>query len=270
MGSEDDDGSTVLACVVELEDVCRDLAAAEDGVELVVEDAGDTMDALVAGGSGYDGWVTLAPWSEVVGFEEPADAPGAPSPPVASTEMLLAVPNGAAPCGDQPVGWRCLGDQPGRVGLPPRTTALGLLLVGNAASGYFGRADIATNDFETDPGFDDWLDNLTSDSSADPLSELLRAFPPTRVFESVGTTRASFDRQVPPSRASDQIDVVEPDPLARAEVVVVPIAGGDDERVAELAGSPALADSLTELGWGEPPDDTGLPNAGVLYDLLTR
>jgi hypothetical protein len=64
--------------------------------------------------------------------------------------------------------------------------------------------------------------------------------------------------------------VVEPDPLARAEVVVVPIAGGDDERVAELAGSPALADSLTELGWDEPSDDTGLPNAGVLYELLTR
>ena len=168
--------------------------------------------------------------------------------------------------------WRCLGDNQANVGLPERTTGLGLLLVGNAASGYFGRTDFATNDFTAE--FDDWLDNVTANSGpGDPLEELLVAFPPTRVFDAVGTTRARYDQDVPGSRAADQLPLVEPNPLARAGVVVVPVSGtGNEERVAELAAADEpLEFVLTEDGWsGGGSDDLGLPSAGVLYALLSR
>jgi hypothetical protein len=267
------DDTVVLACVSELEEACRAMASDEEAVDVVVEDAGDTMDKLVAGDSGYDGWVTLAPWPEIVAFDRPQDALGSPSAPAASAELVLAVPDTATPCGDLPVTWRCLGDNAANVGLPPRTSATGLLLVGNAATGYFGRSDIATNDFEGDPAFDDWLDAITAnDRSADPLSELLRAFPPTRTFDTVGTTIADYEREVPGSRADGRLPLVEPEPLATANVVVVPVVGSDGEdEVASLAASSAMAEALSDAGWLVGGDDaTGLPPSGVLYDLLTR
>jgi hypothetical protein len=264
-GGNGDGGEFVVACVSELEDACRAMAA-EEGVEVVVEDAGDTMDKLVAGDAGYDGWITLAPWAEIVEFARPEDALGTPSQPTASTELVLAVPDTSDVCDPDPT-WLCLGDTAADVGLPPRTTAIGLLLVGNAATGYFGTSDIATNDFT--PEFDDWLGNLTAnDGSSDPLRELLRAFPPTLVFDAVGTTGAQYEQEVPGSRAADRLPAVDPDPLATANVVVVPVDGGD---VADLASSAALIDALTESGWSQGgPDATGLPSSGVLYDLLTR
>jgi hypothetical protein len=259
-GNRDDDG-VVVACVSELEAACRAM-----GVEVVVEAAGDTMDKLVAGNSGYDGWVTVSPWDEIVGFDQPEDALGSPSAPVASTEIVLAVPDTADVCDPEPT-WLCLGDKAARVGLPPRTSALGLLMVGNAATGYFGRSNIATNDFT--PEFEDWLDNITAnDGSPDPLRGLLRAFPPTRTFDAVGTTQGEWDQAVPGSRADGRLPAFDPEPLATANVVVVPVDGGD---VAGLADSRALVESLTESGWTEGgPDTTGLPPSGVLYDLLTR
>lgn len=271
-GGGGDDDATVVACLTELEDACRDLAADADGIEVVVEDAGDTMAKLTAGDSGYDGWITFEPWPEVVAIDEPEDALGAPSGPVASTELVLVVPDTADPCpGADPVTWRCLGDTGAKVGLPPRTTGVGLLLVGNAASGYFGRTDFATNDF--DPAFDQWLDVVTGNPGrGDPFDELLLAFPPTLVFDAVGTTSARFDDEVPGSRADGRLEPVEPDPLAEATVVVVSVAGsGNEERVAELADDPALVDALAASGWSDGgPDDTGLPSAGVLYALLNR
>jgi hypothetical protein len=264
-GGNGGDASVVLACVSELEAACR---ALEDrgGVEVVVEDAGATMDKLVAGESGYDGWVTLAPWPEVVAFDNPEDALGTPSPPVASAELVLAVPDTSDVCDPEPT-WRCLGDTAAAVGLPPQTTATGLLLVGNAVTGYFGRSDIATNDFT--PEFDEWLDRITAnDGSPDPLRELLRAFPPTLVFDAVGTTSAQYGQEVPGSRAEGRVPAVEPDPLAVATVVVVPIEGGD---VDDVASEDAFVEALTESGWtAGGPDTTGLPSAGVLYDLLSR
>jgi hypothetical protein len=265
-GGNGDGGDVVVACVSELEDACRAMAA-EEGVAVVVEDAGDTMDKLVAGDSGYDGWITLDPWPEIVGFDRPEDALGPPSEPVASAELLLAVPDTASPCDDQPVTWKCLGERGADVGLPPRTSATGLLLVGNAATGYFGTSEIATNDF--DPAFEDWLDTITAnDGSSDPLRELLRAFPPALVFDTVGTTEAQYDAEVTGTRADGHLPAVEPEPLATANVVVVPVNGG---AVADVAGSPEFLDALADSGWlVAGADPTGLPSAGVLYDLLTR
>jgi hypothetical protein len=266
-------GDVVLACVTELEDACRALAADDEAVSIVVEDAEATLQALTAGDTDYDGWLTLDPWPAIVGEGRPAQVVGDPTEPVASTEMVIAVPDGADPCPGIQIEWKCLGDRGARVGLPPRSTALGLLLVGNAASGYFGSVDIATNDMDADPAFDDWLARITANSrSDDPLAELLRVFPPTLLFDAVGTTNGRFDTEVSGSRADGRIGALEPDPLARANVVLAPVQGADDaERITDLAGNEALRDALAEAGWetgGDQPPN--LPSAGVLYQLRTR
>jgi hypothetical protein len=246
------DGGVTLACVTELEEACEALADAEDDVEVVVEDAGTTLEKLTAGDSGYDGWLTFDPWPAVVAAGRPAQSLGDQGDGLAAAELLIAVPDNADPCGG-PVTWRCLGD-----------TAVN--------GGYFGRTDVFTNDFE-EPGFDSWYNNLTAaDDRDDPLGALLLVYPPTRLYDAVGTDRAQFDASVPGSRADGRLDVAEPDPLAAAVVVMAPVAGADGgERIAELAGNDALAEGLADLGWdvGSSPS-ANLPDPGVLYALLTR
>jgi hypothetical protein len=271
-GGDGGDGGVTLACVTELEEACAALADAEDDVEVVVEDAGTTLEKLTAGDSGYNGWLTFDPWPAVVAAGRPAQSLGDPGAGLAAAELLIAVPDNADPCGG-PVTWRCLGENAAvNVGLPPPESALGLLLLGNAVSGYFGRTDVFTNDFE-EPGFDSWYDNLTAaDDRDDPLGALLLVYPPTRLYDAVGTDRAQFDASVPGSRADGRLDVAEPDPLASAVVVMAPVAGaGGGDRIAELAGSDALAEALADLGWdvGSSPS-ANLPDPGVLYALLTR
>jgi hypothetical protein len=248
--------------------------ADDDGaVSIVVEDAEVTLDALTAGGTDYDGWLTFDPWPAVVGEGRPAQSLGDSSETLASTELIIAVPDGGDPCPGTQVEWRCLGERGANVGLPPRATALGLLLVGNAASGYFGTVDIATNDFDADPAFDDWLAQITAnDRSDDPLTALLRGYPPKLLFDAVGATSAEFDTEVTGSRADGLIGPIEPDPLARANVVLAPVRGADDaERVADLTGNEALLAALADAGWGDDGDEpANLPSAGVLYQLRER
>lgn len=266
-GGGDNDDVVTLVCVSELEDACRAAAGDDDSIAVVVEDAGTTLEKLTAGDTDYDGWLTLDPWPEVVAVGQPVQALGAPSEPLASTELLIAVPGTAQPCAGE-VDWRCLGESDADVGLPPRTGALGLLLLGNAVSGYFGRVEVATNDF--DAAFDAWFESITSNSGeADPLSELLLFFPPTLRFQAVGTSRAEFDEEVPDDVP---LDPVVPDPTARANVVFAPVAGADGaERAAELAGADSVRDALTDAGWdGGDEGPANLPSAGLLYALLTR
>jgi hypothetical protein len=265
-------GDVTLACITELEAACAALAEAEGDLEVVVEDAGTTLEKLTAGDSGYDGWLTFDPWPAVVAAGRPAQPLGESPDPLAGADLLLAVPDNADPCAGVPVTWRCLGDSAADVGLPPAESALGLLLRGNAVSGYFGTTEVFTNDFE-EPGFDGWYDDLTAaEGGEDPLGDLLRVFPPTPLFDAVGTDRAQYDATVPGSRADGRLDVAEPDPLAAAVVVMAPVAGADGgDRVVDLAGHDALAEALADSGWdvgGSP--SANLPDPGVLYALLTR
>ncbi len=270
-GVSGDGGPVTVACIVELRDPCRALAASDADVDVVVEAAGTTLDKLTAGATGYDGWVTLDPWPSVAGEDRPAQALGEPTEPIASTELVIVSPDTAEPCAGD-VTWRCLGDAGANVGLPDRTGALGLLLVANAASDYFDKVDdLATNDFNEDPQFDGWLDRLTADTTSDPLGDLLLAFPPTLVFDAVGTSRAQVAADVG-SRVVDRLVVVAPDPAGRAHVVIAPVRGADGaEAVTELADDAGFLDALTDAGWERgATGSTNLPRAGVLYVLLTR
>jgi hypothetical protein len=186
-----------------------------------------------------------------------------------------------AHCGGT-IDWKCLGDaidvdwasiggQPewGRVkvGVPSAKTASGLLLIGNAASGYFGKADIATNDFDSDDLFGPWFSKLKrSQQSSDPFVPFIQQFPAS--FSAVGGIGAKVDAGI----GAKAVTVISPSPQAAAVVVVVAVNPKADGRVRGLARSGAFRDELKAEGWAvdQVPDSSGLPDPGVLLALSTR
>jgi hypothetical protein len=263
----------VLACVPELADACNKLAS--DKVEIRVEDAATTVESH----DDVDGWVTLDPWPAIAGLTQtPARLASSPLVIAAVAERAAVL---EAHCGGT-IDWHCLGDAIGsdwpsiggqpewgkvKVGLPSMRTASGLLLAGNAASGYFGRSDIATNDFNADDGFGPWFAKVKrAQQSSDPFPQFIQQFP--ALFSAVGTTEAEEQAGV----GTRPVEVIKPDPQASAVAVVVPVNPSADGRVRNLAKSSALRDELRAEGWtvDNVPDSTGLPDPGVLTALRTR
>ena len=76
-------------------------------------------------------------------------------------------------------------------------------------------------------------------------------------FSAVGALGLDADR----STTARPVRVVDPNPPATAVVVIVDVNG----RVSSIRD--ALGSRLREDGWGQPPDDAGLPNSGVLLAL---
>jgi hypothetical protein len=310
---DDDDGDsaggssagsdTTLVCPTELADAC---AALEDDVTVRVEPASDTVERLTtaadADEADVDVWLAPAPWAELVAdARERAGAPalvGEPSGVIGRSPVVLvmwddrAAALEAGACGGS-VEWRCLGDAadrpwdtvggesawgPVNVGLTDPATAAGLVVLGGAASGYFGTADYAANDI--DGGFSGWLGALAAQadaSTADVVNEMLTRGPGQ--FSAVAALEAdALD-------AADRggVRVIYPAPVATADLVAIPI--GDAEGAAgDIAGNDDLRRVLGEAGWrvdGEPlaagvdggldmPDDDSLPGGGVLGALLAR
>jgi hypothetical protein len=283
-GSSSSGGRATIACVTELEAACR---AALDGTEvsLRVEDAGRTASALAAGSADIDGWVTFAPWPEVANAKATTTVMEQGTP-MASTALSIAVVGErtaalTTACGGT-AGWRCLGDLAGtawsqvsggrpewgpiRVGLPPPTEGLGLLLYGNAVSGFFGSAAIATNDFGADDAFRPWQNRIRSSFSSGAFAAFIQQFP--AALSAVGVTDAALTTGSGTRR--DQITVLTPTPPANANVVVAATSatrrGG---RVRDVAQSRRLSTALNAAGYGpaRPVEESGLPPAGVLLAL---
>lgn len=280
-------GPLTVVCVTELRAACDALASSHPELHTRVEDASVTALALAKGHDVIDGWLTLDPWPDIANglLSEPvitAESALASSPLViAMVKERAAVLAPACPGGT--IGWKCLGDNVGRrwteltggvqawgnitVGLPPAGSAAGVLLFGNAVSGYFGRADIATNDFENDDAFAAWRAKVAGTfSESDPFLPFVQQLPAK--YAAVGVTQA--EEQAGVGARADQITIVQPTPAATAIVVLAPIgSGARATQVEKLAAAPALLDALKQAGWavGQAPPQTGLPAPGVLLAL---
>ncbi|MEY2434798.1 MAG: hypothetical protein QOC92_4523 [Acidimicrobiaceae bacterium] len=262
-------GPVKIACITELEAQCRALSS----VSLRVEDAAVTAKAIATGTADIDGWITIEPWPAIVNQLAQTKQVGA-STPIARTELVIAMVKEradvlAAKCGGS-IGWRCLGDAIGKqwtelggmpewgavkAGLPPASTASGLVLLGNAASGYFGRTDFATNDFDGDFGI--WRSKVTATAAS--FDDFILKFP--AAFSAVGATRAV----VTTSSGTRAVATITPAPAASAVIVLAPVNGG---RIGSVAKD-VLARALNSVGWSTDnlSAPSGLPNAGVLLAL---
>jgi hypothetical protein len=279
-------GPITIACVTELAYACDAIKQEHPGIRTRVEDAASTAQALAERTAGVDGWLTLEPWPDIVN-DLAQNSIFQSETSIASSPLVIAMVRQranvlASNCPDGVVGWKCLGDRVGKpwtdltggvpawgnvtVGNPPLTSATGLLLFGNAATGYFGRTDIATNDFD-DPSFMAWRAKMkTTFMSADPFQEFVTQLPAK--FSAVGVTSAEEKANV--GSKADQVMVINPNPQASAVVTLAPVGSGSRaDQVSRLANSTSLHDTLKFEGWnvGDIPKDTGLPDHGVLLAL---
>jgi hypothetical protein len=290
-------------CAAELADACAEL---EDDVNVRVEAASVTAERLAtaadADGAAVDVWLAPAPWADlVVDARERAAAPdlvGEPSAVIGRSPVVLVLWNDRAAaleagvCG-VPVEWRCLGDAADRpwdtvggesawgrvnVGLTDPDAATGLVVLGGAASGYFGSADYAANDLDGE--FSGWLGALAAQAdpaATDVVNEMLTRGPGQ--FSAVGALEAdALD-----AAGRDDVRVIYPAPVATADLVAIPI-GGAEGAASDIVRNDDLRRVLSEDGWrvdGEPlaagvdggldlPADDALPEGGVLGALLAR
>jgi hypothetical protein len=278
-------GPLTIVCVTELSAACDAIAAEHPDVETRVEEASTTAEALAKDRNGIDGWLTLDPWPDIANGLV-TDPVFATSTSIASSPLVIAMVKErevvlAPNCPGGVVGWRCLGDNVGRpwtdltggvkawgnitVGNPPLTSATGLLLYGNAVTGYFGRTDIATNDF--DDAFNAWRAKVkTTFMEADPFLMFVTQLPAK--FAAVGVTLAEEQTNV--GAQAEKVTVIDPTPQATAIVVLAPVgSGARAERVEQLARGERLGQTLQLQGWsvGQVPAQSGLPSPGVLLAL---
>ncbi len=187
--NSDTSAAATVVCVTELDAVCRALDQRHTDLTVRIEDEATTQQTLVSASFDpsnppFDAWVTLQPFPEMVAEQRSRAllpvALGDTSQPLARSPLVIAAWNDrraaletACPGG---ITWKCIGDQAGRpwadVGgsaawgsvkpshSVPDVTASGLLVLAQASGSYFGRSDFARNDFDGDPGFGQWFEQL--------------------------------------------------------------------------------------------------------------
>jgi hypothetical protein len=165
----------------------------------------------------------------------------------------------------------------------PATTGVGLAVIGQEATSYFGRADLTLDDY-SDDAFLEWFGRLeNSVRGIDAFEQMLVGGP--AAYDMVGTTEAdaapALARATPDLRA--KVDLLYPAPVATADVVYTPAVGADgaDPLRDLLTGDDGRA-ALARSGWrveGAPrapgvpstpplPPRDHLPDAGSLEALL--
>ena len=274
---DEDDGGTnpegrptiEVACAEEVRDACENLGFGAR-YDIVVEDAALTATGLsVPAGPTVDIWVVPAPWPGIVddnrvraGHEPLFD--DATVEHVGRSRLGILGPEDLDGC-----DWRCIGDRVGagdlRVGGRAAGTALGTLHLGALATGWFGTADFATNDF--DGAFTTWLSSAVDAVATDaqPATRLLQS----RAFFDAALT---FEAEAAPALAAASEDrsaglaLLYPAPVASLDVVVVDVDGALDDAADDLPSS--IAAALADRGWQPGSDEpSGLPRPGVLIAL---
>lgn len=314
-GNSTSSGSATLVCVTELDAVCRELDRRHDDLDVRVEDAATTEKTLVSSSfelsnPPFDAWLTLQPFPAMVAEQRSrALLPAAlddPSEPLARSPFVIAVWNDRRAALEttcpEGVTWRCIGDEAGRAWTDvngsaawgsvkpshssPESTASGLLVLAQASGSYFGRSDFARNDFDGDPGFGAWFEQLERAIPSfpvpprTPLDDMLSIGP--SMFDLTGSTEAAAGPAIASSRDKERLTILYPSPATVADVVVAPVADANvGGRVSRLLQSSEVADLLAQSGWrveGRPaadgvdgnyalPGDPGVPRAGVLEAL---
>jgi hypothetical protein len=313
-GSDSGDGKQRLLCSTEVATACDELAR-ETGIEVDVAPAGDTVAQLSTASDadvralGYDGWLTLERDTAIVrdarARTQLEPVLESPSDPIARSPLVLAAWKERAAvlaptCGGT-LTWKCLGDvagtrwvahggQPGWGDVKPghadpQTTAEGLAIIGQAASQYFGRIDLSLDDY-SDDGFLEWFTQLeravpTGTTDQAPFERMLTAGP--AAFDVVATTEAEAGPLLAAAARDrrDAVTLLYPAPVATADVVYAPIAGGDGDLGDTVTGDDGRA-ALAHAGFrvdgedrapGVPdrpalPKGSNLPSAGALEALL--
>ena len=283
----DGDGTVELVCATEVADACDRLEGGD--VEVRVEPAGDTAQALVGGEADLDAWLTLSPWPELVNAERERDsrpaALGASGDVLARSPLVISAVEERATalaksCKQEAVEWDCIGEAAGRrwqdvggketwgsvrpVHPPPDLSAAGLAVLGQALVHRFGTTDISSADLE-DADFLAWFTRLErAVRPPDAAASLVRdQLVRQGTYDFVGAVGAEAVPLLERAGArGEHLEVVYPSPMATAEVLLVGPARADDADAVERR---TVQDALRATGWDPPGDGgSGLPDAGLM------
>lgn len=271
-----------VACSSDLRAVCEQLDV--DGVAVAIEPWSTTV-AAVAAGEGPDAWITLAPVHRLaagpggeVAFGEAVPLGSAPLAMAVRAERAETL---ASAC-DGATTWRCVGDNAGRPweelggqetwgnlapGVDdPTSSATGLLTLGAAAASYFGRSDFNSVDIDADDEFLGWYTRLVRAIPSFVLDaeSALDALATGRAIDLAGTSDAGLAELG--AAPSSRFTVTYPEPMARADAVLVVAGDGD---VPSALANDANTGFTETAGWQPTPDTpNGIPSAGALQTLL--
>ena len=266
-GDGDPREAFTVMCITELEEICRKLEP--EGIEVEVEDAGTTADALVDGRPDFDAWVTIDPWPAMVDIgREQAQQPdlfGQPAAVASSDLVLLLAGETAADC-----GWECVVDASGEqqeIGIPPNDSGFGVQVVGEAFSSHMGTTDFSRQDIQDES---QWLGRLLDFEPATD-AERRMATQGTAAYIATGTTEQRADT-VLGTPGGDRFDLHlgAPEVPARADVVVASVTGSDSpDRLRGLFTGQTARTAFEDEGWATPAVEgpTGLPAADLLVAL---
>jgi hypothetical protein len=271
-GALDDDdtsggrsGSDVLrvVCADEIYAACASLDPSRYSVRR--QEAPETAAALTSDDAvDFDVWIAPASWPAIVddarGRAGEAARFDVDATPVARSPLVAVGGDAIASC-----DWKCIGSATFSIGGAAPSSGLGTLQLGAAASGYFGTASFATNDF--DSAFRSWFGGLTEriTTNDQPVTTLLQS----RAFFDVALSFEA-DAQGELDAASEDrkrgLTLQYPAPVAYLDVVAVDI---DPDRSREAAGvARTVGALLLANGWQEPAaEPDGLPKPGVLTAL---
>jgi len=280
-----------LVCATQLAEVCAGLRS--DDLEVVVEPAGRTADALaeVAEGDdpGLDLWLVDAAWPAVVEDNRRyadlgGEVLGGTSEVLARSPVVLMVSPGLVPvleqrCGE--VDWTCVGDTATRqqaVGIASPDRG-GLPVLASAVAGRLGTTDYAVGDFE-DPDFSAWFDRIATSGTRDlgRQTPLERGVAAPGYFAVVGTLEHEV---VSLPRSRRRYEPIYPEPVITSDIVLAAVDGTAEAGLDRLGGAERVRSLLAGAGWrveGQPlpdgadadlalPERSNLPAAGVLQRL---
>jgi hypothetical protein len=247
------DQSTNLVCSTEL-------AAACDAIGGTVEDAATTASRLISGDpDDVDVWIAPAPWPAMVDDARTRagrDALFEHTTVVARSPISIVAGGDPGDC-----GWRCIGDGADTLGMPAPTSGFGLLVLGAAASDWFGTSDFAANDF--DPAFRSWITGVVDRIVVidDPVTRILQS----RAFFDLAVSYEASARATLDAASADRKDGLSlqyPQPVTSLDATVAAVEDVPSELVT------TAGDALLDAGWSKPASTpTGLPRPGVLLAL---
>jgi len=253
-----------LTCATELAPACTTLAHGDARINLTVEAAGTTADRLATSEAnpGLDGWLTTAPWPDIVDQERrahsleplftPTKATLARSPLVVAVwKDRAAVLGSHCPGGVQ---WRCLGEAAATAGgwaalggrpewgavkvghATPASDGVGLAVLGQAVASWFGRPDVSTGDLD-DENFKTWFGGLERSVAPSPGSPLETMLATGRAaFDAVGTVEAEAGPLLARAARGKDVDLLYPSPMATADIVLAAPSADTAGSTASLRG----------------------------------
>ena len=285
------DSSFRLTCAVELADVCNALAATQPNLIVKTEEAGATADRLTllpeGKGPGFDAWLTVGPWAEIVQdnrrFAGNAELILGKASPVlgSSPAQIVTSKSGQTEleeaCGGT-ITWKCLGvnpslPQPQSIGMASPNTGAGLAVLADATNSFFGSSSYSAADFE-DAAFIGWFEQLTKKSrtvqlgSQTPLSD---AVAKQGSFTTVGALSSEVASLPTSSKKFNPLPAPKGAPAQPviAQVRLVPASGVNAKDALDQVNSEVLTKLLAESNWNTSDQDSpsNMPDAGVLQVL---